>query len=672
MAFKGLWRRITTFFGQSKRQSDDDARLYVRRHHAFKLFLSAWNAFQEDLSELRYTLCCDHPFGLNRVRALCTSMATQVFQCIRRLEDLDPAPCDALFERFNVLQHQVVDEFKEPKTHLTGALVIPLGDPDLLKTSLVDPGTLRLESLRYEEPNVIPQGFILTQAGCQHYFQHNDLQKEINRQIQAAGGLEPKHLHTLAKKLAKLIISTPLPEELAKDIHKELTRLRSLDPTLQLLLRGRVWPPEADENCGIILWGPPIDLAAPDAAIFEAILKTLARKQGAQCQVYRRARGLTDAGTGMCLTCLAVPKGSCGGLAQSCAPLRPNSRNTHVYACAGLPQELEYSALPVDRVSVSRASPHLVTKRYPHNPNHPVLDDTIAIAAARLARIVEEKAGCPQVLTWLSTQDKRLFLLMTRPMTRPLALEMPSATSELQDKLILQGGFLVSPGHVFGSVVLAKTWEDVRRFPQGAILVVPDDAYIWGGLIDRLGGLITERGFQGSRLASLAREFGKPALFGVDQACSLLHTGQEVTLCADLGQVYSGRQATLLPKKPAGRDYLPGSPVYRLLEKTCRHILPLTLDIESLDFQAANCVTYHDIVSYCHERAIKAMFNVGHDPFRVKQLRDQVVKQFWVVNLGDGFAKTTKEPVIDVQDITSKPMLALAWDAKFPLGWACG
>ena len=71
-------------------------RFFALRHHSFKLFLTAWNKFQETMTEVEYTLCCDHPFGLYRVRALCTRVATQVFQCIQQLERLDPTPGPAL------------------------------------------------------------------------------------------------------------------------------------------------------------------------------------------------------------------------------------------------------------------------------------------------------------------------------------------------------------------------------------------------------------------------------------------------------------------------------------------------------------------------------------------------------------------------------------------------
>ena len=682
-------KRILLFFSELARRAAgrrdhgfDTGRFYVQRHDAFKLFLSAWNSFEETMSDLRYTLCCEHPFGLHRVRALCTSIATQVFQCIKQLEALDAGPCDELFERFNVLQNMVINEFSIPESCILGTPVLPLGfGGDCLDaaenrdSALIDPGTARLEILRKQLPEAVPQGFMLTAAGCQSYFQGNGLQSEINRRIQAAGGLVPKHLRKLSHQLADLVEETPLPEALRSAVLAQVERLRALyrGADMQLLFRGRVWPPGAVEDCGVVVWGPPVSLHASDAAMERAVLATLARKQRAQCLVYRRARGLTDAGTGMCLTCLAVPKGCWGGIAQSCAPLRPDSRNSHVYASAGLPQELEYSTMPADRVSVSRAAPHVVTKRKPYNPARPVLDDETALRAAELARLVEKAAGCPQVLTWIRTPHGGLLMLMTRPMNPPVEeAENPPASDEPEAGPLLRGGFEVCPGRVSGPAWVARQWEDVRNFPVGGILVVPDDAYIWGALIDRCAGMVVERGFQCSRLASLAREFGKPALFGAQGAVDALKKGQRITLCTDLLQVFEERQESLLPRRPPGRDYMPGSPVFLILQNASRHILPLTMDMDGVDFKAANCVTYNDIVNYCHERAVASMFSVGsdrrHAPQRVKQLRDRVPKQFWLVNLGDGFARVPKGPLINVEDIASQPMRAL-WKGMTAYPW---
>ena len=185
-------------------------------------------------------------------------------------------------------------------------------------------------------------------------------------------------------------------------------------------------------------------------------------------------------------------------------------------------------------------------------------------------------------------------------------------------------------------------------------------------------GVIAEDGLLGSRLFSLAREFGIPAMFGLAGAMEKLTPGDKVTVCTEMGCVFTGQLDELLAQARPPRDYLPGSPVYRVLQHAAEHILPLTIDVDSVDFKAANCQTYHDIARYCNEKAVSAMFTLGSDKQyaaqRIKQLRDKVLKQFWVVNLNDGFGKVQPGPVIDVEDITSIPMQAI-WHGMNAYPW---
>lgn len=660
---------------------------FALRHHSFKLFLTAWNKFQETMTELEYTLCCDHPFGLYRVRALCTSVSTQVFQCIQQLERLDPGPCAALYARFAELQKIVAAEVYEPESCLLGPLVLPLGHPDLAaagENGLADPATIRLDALGRRYPEVIPPGFVVTAAGCQRLFLADDVQNEIQRRVQAAGGLGPKHLPRLSDSLAALVESTPLPRELVEAVQEALAELRArCNGPARLVLRGRLWPlnEEKDEDHGLLLWGPAVALDAPDADILRALHVTLARKERAQALVYRRARGLAETGAGICVTCLAVAEGSRGGLAHTGNPLHLPSAHVSVYGCEGLPQDMEYSELPVDLLRVSRAKPHAVSERELHDPRHPVLDDATAVKVAELGLALEKSEGRPISLTWVRSPAGELRLLLARPMILAERLAesdapmWPAANPDDLPEPLLEGGVAVNPGRVCGPALVAVDWDDVRRFPQGGILVVANDSYLWASLIDRIGGLIAEQGLSGSRLGSLAREFGKPAVFGMAGAMRLLQSGQRVTLCADsAGQcrVYPGQADALSAGLTPPRDFMPGSPVFSILQHAAKHILPLTIVADSVDFIAANCATYHDIARYCHEKAVSAMFALGAEkqfaPVRVKQLRDTVLKQFWVVNLSDGFAANPPGPVIDIEQITSCPMLAL-WRGMNAYPW---
>ena len=670
-------------------------RAIALRHHRFKLFLTAWNKFQETMTDVEYSLCCDHPFGMYRVRAQCTRVATQVFQCIQQLEHLEPSAggprAAALQERFAALQAEVAAMVYPQGNCLLGASVVPLGQADAASplTGLADPALLRLDTLRSIFPDHIPQGFILTEAGCHRILQANGLQEELNRRLQAGGGLTPDVLPDLAERLGALVEQATVPEDVQQALFAEVRRLRAFYARrpMRLLLRGRLWPEEqqgdasgiAQGDHGLLLWGPTLSLyEASDEDILAALLNTLAHKHHAQALIYRRYRGLTDDGAGICIGVLCVEEGCWGGVVHTGNPMQPTRGSVHVYACRGLPQDMEHSRLPVDVAHVSRRAPHAIRVRNLHNPDLPVLDDDTACRVAALALAVEEHEGCPQTLTWVCTPEGQLRILLARPLiTAPLL--PPETLASVDDEELppplISGGITAAPGIACGPVFVVRSWEDALDFPVGGVLVVEKDLYQWVALMDRAAAVITEEGILASRLGSLAREFGKPAIFGMPGATRKLAVQDKVTVYGDATLIFPGCVAPLLELAPPPRDFMPGSPVYRILQHAAEHILPLTLDPDSPDFKAANCSTYHDIARYCHEKAVSAMFAFGSDhtnaPARVKQLQDQdgTLKQFWMVNLDDGFeGNAPHSPVIPLQHIVSRPMLDL-WQGMNAYPW---
>lgn len=667
--------RLLAFFKRSPHGQPESAApeyAFAMRHHRFKLFLTAWNKFQEVMTELEYTLCCDHPFGMYRVRALCTRMATQVFQCIQQLERLSPGDYTELHARFAALQTEVSAMVYPAAGSLPGAPVLPLGDPGLV--GLADPAILRLGKMGAIFADVVPPGFVITAAGCRHMLEHDSLQEEINRRIQSVGGLSPKTLPELSESLGALVESVPIPKETAEAVLEQVRRLRAetAGTSMRLLFRGRLWPEEKNGDHGLLLWGPTPLLNASDEQILAAVRTTLARKQHAQALVYRRYRGLIDDGANVCIACLAVEDGSWGGMVHTGNPMQPTRGSVHVYACRGLPQDIEYSRLPVDVAHVSRRLPCAIRLRTQADPDHPVLDDATACAATELALRVEKLEGAPQSLTWVRTPGGALRLLQARPMILAKLLPPDALEDAELPPPLAAGGITAAPGIACGPVRVVHTWDDARDFPMDGILVVERDLYQWIALLDRAAAVITEEGFLSSRLGSLAREFGKPAVFGLPGATRKLAVQDVVTVYGDGGLVFPGCVDTLLAAAPPPRDFMPGSPVFRALQHAGEHILPLTLDPDSPDFQAKNCQTYHDIARYCHEKAVGSMFAFGshqkHAPEHVKQLQDGVLKQFWVVNLDDGFDEPVKGPVIDVSRITSLPMRYL-WRGMNAYPW---
>lgn len=143
--------------------------------------------------------------------------------------------------------------------------------------------------------------------------------------------------------------------------------------------------------------------------------------------------------------------------------------------------------------------------------------------------------------------------------------------------VLARGGVGVSPGVALGQAVVARKEADMLSFPKGGILVVERALPRWAPLLSRAAGLVSETGGMAGHLASVAREYGVPALCGLAGACSLLEKAGEVTLDAGRNAVFAGLQSQLVPALASKPNLMAGSPVYQRLAALARLMVPLRL-----------------------------------------------------------------------------------------------
>ena len=304
-----------------------------------------------------------------------------------------------------------------------------------------------------------------------------------------------------------------------------------------------------------------------------------------------------------------------------------------------------------------------------------------AVQAAELARValaLEEYYNEPQDVEWaLEAGDGRIMVLQSRPLREadggPDRGEGAQATELPPGLTVLAGGGVpVSPGVGMGPAFVARKEADMLSFPEGGVLVVERAYPRWATLLARASGLVSETGGMAGHLASVAREYRLPAVFSLPDACRLLENAGDVTLDANRNVVLAGRQAQLIPPMAAPPNLMAGSPVYLRLEALAQLMTPLhLLDPDAPEFAPQHCRSLHDITRFCHEKAVRLMFDddAGVGRRMGKQLKAGVKLQYWVVDMGGGFTRTVGGPVVDLSEIASAPMLAL-WEGMVAVPWA--
>jgi hypothetical protein len=124
------------------------------------------------------------------------------------------------------------------------------------------------------------------------------------------------------------------------------------------------------------------------------------------------------------------------------------------------------------------------------------------------------------------------------------------------------------------------------------------------------------------------------------------------------------------------QDSFKAGPVYRGVSSAAARMTPLELtDPHADSFTPRGCRTAHDILRYCHEMAIREMFEANRSAQRhrsgARRLEFPVPLETFVVDLGGGVAPTAGPHSVRPEDITSPPFRALLAGMTTPgLPWS--
>ncbi len=694
----GFLQRLKTLFSREQPPSpeamEEFRRAFRAKFHAFKLLLNANNTALQLMAEMETTLHGQQSFGMTFVRSHATAVCVNVFSIIRYLNELSGGKYQALLPVFESIRDNIEAILERRTPPAIKELVLPLSRVHKEMADGVGSKMANLGEIRSRMPDIaVPEGFVITAAAYDLFLQHNHLQEEINRRLQAVEQEGVADLYRMSSEIQMLIIGGEVPEELAQAVSEAYQELASgFSQPLRLALRSSAVGEDAVQTSFAGQYRSELNVS-PDN-LLQAYKEVLASKYALTALNYRLHRGLRDEDVPMCVGCLRMVDAVCGGVMYSRDPTSIRREVILINAVHGLAKTVVDGSVTPDRWEVSRNEPLNIVKKEIHEkelkavclPGEgimlepdpegglPALSDDQVLALARLALRLEEHFQAPQDIEWSIDATGRLYILQTRPLQQASSVERePAATAPIPNRLILQGGERASPGVASGPAFLVKKNLDVLQFPEGAVLVTAFAHPGWASLLPRAAAVVTDRGGITGHLANVAREFGIPALFNTFEATGKIAPGTLITVDADGHAVYEGRVDSLLAGAPERKGLMAGTPVYETLKQVMSYITPLNLtDPDSPDFRPSGCRTLHDITRFAHEVSVKEMFALDREKavsrYFIKRLATDVPMQWLVLNLGDGFKEETPGKEVSLDNIASIPMLAL-WEGITAVPW---
>jgi pyruvate,water dikinase len=688
-------------FGKKKSEKTQEELAVIRqtfatRYNNFRLLIQANTRAHELMSELEEALRGFHPYGMHYVRALSTRISTSIYQMVRHLNELEPGYYEDLYVQFDAIQDRIQAHLI-PLQHVEkGEYVFDLSEVGRNHADLCGPKMAMLGEAGAKLGLRIPAGFVISSESFYKFMEKDGLGEEVDRLIQVVDMESREAMFQVSSKVMQLIIQSPLPDELADEILRAYDSLCAKQGgEVKLAVRSSAL---GEDIAGTAFAGQYRSVLNVDrSSLLGAYKEVMASKYSLQAMAYRVNRGIKDEEVAMCVGCMVMIQAGSSGVIYSRNPLNIRDDNISIQSVWGLPKAVVDGAVDTDEFVVSRSDPNEVVSRRVANKtkkyvcragegvchmalldsmqNVPSLTDDQAVNMAREAMRIEEHMGLPQDIEWALTEDGQFYLLQCRPLSQvEHEQDVRPPNSNLPEPRLV-GGRIASPGVAAGPVYVVRKDADALTFPKGAVLVLKQALPSRAVLLDRCCAVITEQGGIAGHLANVAREFGVPALFGVKGALDSFEAGRIVTVDVDGMAVYDGLIESLLTEKPRQR-LMSGSPVQATLRDAARHIVRLNLtDPDSRKFNPAHCRTLHDIMRFCHEMAVRVMFEFGtNDSFiqaASRQLICNVPKQFWILNLDDGIdpeGEKRKDGCVLLEHVNSVPMRAL-WEGMQAVPW---
>ncbi|MBI5550784.1 MAG: pyruvate, phosphate dikinase [Desulfobacterales bacterium] len=643
------------------------------RYQHFRALLEHNRTALTLMADLEQTYFDNRPFTIQGVERVCNQMLSEVEAMVHSLSGMSGKEYKHLAIMLSSIRRYARDELAAAIHPTTDTLTLPLDQIEGGHARDVGAKAANLSRMRRELALPTPNGFAITTAAYRLFLSETGLGAQIDAALAELSADDPAALEATGRQIRARIMEAALPVTIRAALAEAVEKLANGNSS-ELLLAVR--SSAIGEDGEISFAGQYTSvLNVPIAELAQAYQQVVASKYSASALSYRMHHGLDDRETPMAVLVLAMIQPRISGVLYTADPIGEDRDTIRVSAVHGLGGALVGGDLSPQRTyRIDKRESRVLDMAGKEIETYSSGDSATDVGFLRELRAaaiqLENHFQRPLDIEWALDRSERLFLLQARPLLIvPEAAEMSAepARDYPGHALVIEGGKCAASGVVAGRVLVLKSTETDEAIPpiEGDTILVTRTASTsitpWVG---KVKGLITDIGGIASHLASVAREFGVPALFDTQNATALLRDGEEITLWASRARVYQGVVDELTRgMRPVKRPIF-ASPTHLRMQRLLDLISPLTLtDPNSPAFAPDKCRSAHDIIRFCHEISVREMFRFGEAAGRVRnavRLKVSIPIQLLAMDLGGGLSKgLTTCHEVNAHDVASVPFRAL-------------
>jgi len=654
----------------------DDAEVFRERLESFRSLLNGNNRVLELIADAGEKLGGEYVFDVQYLKTITADLEEAMHDVVYNLQAITggrhPQLLDTVWRIAAEIRAAVDSRLVVPM----GDLVIPLDRIDLELAEAVGDKMARLGEIKEHLGCRVPDGFVVSAYACQVFLE--------------GAGIDPTAADDPAdtpQELRRRVEEAPLPKELARGVRQAIKELEKRGGSGLLAVRSSALG-EDGQTSFAGMYETMLGVAPEDA--LDAYRQVVASLYSDNVVAYRKLRGLPPAQGLMPVGFLTMIRAQAGGVAYSLDPARPDMDIIMVSASRGLGKTVVEGSAPVDTFELSRQPPHEVIERRIANKEMayaadrrdglqqvpvpvsermaPAITDDQLQELAATTLMIERYMKRAQDIEWTVDSEGRLYIVQVRPLpirakARPGGRMVQEAVSKYP--ILLDGqGAVACRGIAYGRVHVVDDCASVDPPPRSVVVARTSTPRLAACLAEA-SAVITDVGTATGHLAAIARELRVPAIVDAGDATRVLETGWDVTVDAEENVVYRGRVDELLRYQLTKRSSFEERLEFRLLRRILHKIAPLHLvDPESPGFTAANCTTYHDIIRFAHEEAVRELIHgrwvrAPHTGPAVRRLLLDIPLDLVLIDLGGGLREIHGPGGAQVEDIRCAPLRAL-------------
>ena len=427
----------------------------------------------------------------------------------------------------------------------------------------------------------IPNGFAISAQAYFYFLKKGKIKKTIEEILSKFNSKSIKSLQKTGKEIRKLILDTPLPKDLEKEIIKNYQKLCKLykEDDLDVAVRSSATAEDLPSASFAGQHETYLNVRGKEE-LLKAVKKSYASLFMDRAIMYREEKGFKHMNIGLST---GVQKMVRSDLASSGIMFTLDTETGFpdivlINSIFGIGEMIVKGLITPDEFyvfkptfkqgykAIIRKDLGRKTKKYVYNKGNGLKEVTVSekdrlrfsltddeiLTLAKWALIIEEhyskiqKKWTPQDIEWAKDgKTGELFIVQSRPETvHSIETNIYQEYKIKTTKKPILNGIAIGNKIGIGKVHIIKSASKLSEFKKGEVLVTKMTDPDWTSVFAMASAIITDEGSKTCHAAIISRELGVPCIVGTRNATKILKDGQEITVdCTQglNGKIFDGK-----------------------------------------------------------------------------------------------------------------------------------